>query len=211
MSPIPALEAVLLDIDGTLVDSNDAHARAWVEALSEAGYDVAFDRVRCLIGKGGDKILPELAGSDKDSTKGKKLETRRREIFMRDHLPKVRSFPGTQALLERMHDDGLRLVAATLRRGPSCSAIPPTMSKLLPRRTSASLHCDRGDGPSTPCEVRLPSSTIPMNCSRDTTSRLSHGAHLSRRRRLHPVQRMQRGFELRGARWRSRRTWPSTR
>ena len=35
------LQAVILDVDGTLVDSNDAHARAWVEAFAEAGVTVA--------------------------------------------------------------------------------------------------------------------------------------------------------------------------
>jgi beta-phosphoglucomutase-like phosphatase (HAD superfamily) len=50
--------AVIFDIDGTLVDSNDAHAQAWVEALSEHGRHVAFTRVRPLIGMGGDKLLP---------------------------------------------------------------------------------------------------------------------------------------------------------
>ena len=40
------LRAALLDIDGTLVDSNDAHAQAWVETLAEAGHHVPFERVR---------------------------------------------------------------------------------------------------------------------------------------------------------------------
>jgi beta-phosphoglucomutase-like phosphatase (HAD superfamily) len=52
--------AVLFDVDGTLIDSNDAHARAWVAALAEAGYDIPFERVRPLIGMGGDRIVPEL-------------------------------------------------------------------------------------------------------------------------------------------------------
>ena len=47
------LRGVILDVDGTLVDSNDAHARAWVEALKEGGFDVPFERVRPLIGMGG--------------------------------------------------------------------------------------------------------------------------------------------------------------
>jgi beta-phosphoglucomutase-like phosphatase (HAD superfamily) len=39
-----AVCGVLLDVDGTLVDSNDAQARAWVKALSEHGYDVPFEK-----------------------------------------------------------------------------------------------------------------------------------------------------------------------
>ncbi|HZQ37601.1 MAG TPA: HAD family hydrolase, partial [Dehalococcoidia bacterium] len=47
--------AVIFDVDGTLVDSNDAHAHAWVEALIAFGHPVTFAQVRPLIGMGGDK------------------------------------------------------------------------------------------------------------------------------------------------------------
>jgi HAD superfamily hydrolase (TIGR01509 family) len=117
------LEAVLLDIDGTLIDSNDAHALAWVEALTEGGYDVPFDRVRWLIGKGGDKLLPELIDVDEETTRGKELAARRSEIFKRTYLPQLRPFPGAKPLLERMHRDGLRLVAATSAREDEMEAL----------------------------------------------------------------------------------------
>jgi beta-phosphoglucomutase-like phosphatase (HAD superfamily) len=59
-APGGALRTVLLDVDGTLIDSNDAHARAWVDALRAHGYVVPFEQVRPLIGMGGDKLLPGL-------------------------------------------------------------------------------------------------------------------------------------------------------
>jgi HAD superfamily hydrolase (TIGR01509 family) len=111
--PIMRPEVVLLDIDGTLVDSNDAHALAWVDALTEAGHRVTFEQVRSLIGKGGDKLLPEVTGIAKDSSEGKKLSERRSHIFKKRYLPQLRPFPKASALLERLHQDGLRLVAAT--------------------------------------------------------------------------------------------------
>ena len=46
------LKGVIFDIDGTLVDSNDAHAESWVDTFAEAGYDVPFAVVRPLIGMG---------------------------------------------------------------------------------------------------------------------------------------------------------------
>jgi beta-phosphoglucomutase-like phosphatase (HAD superfamily) len=67
---------VILDVDGTLVDSNDAHARAWVEALTEGGFDVPFERVRPLIGMGGDNLLPEVTGLAKETPEGKQMSTR---------------------------------------------------------------------------------------------------------------------------------------
>ena len=62
---------VLLDVDGTLVDSNDAHAHAWVKALAEAGVRSSSPTVRRLIGKGGDKLLPEVSGIDAESRRAR--------------------------------------------------------------------------------------------------------------------------------------------
>jgi phosphoglycolate phosphatase-like HAD superfamily hydrolase len=107
------LDVLILDIDGTLVDSNDAHAHAWVEVFAEEGIDVPFDRVRRLIGKGGDKLVPELTGIDPDSERGKALSERRAEVFKTKHLPKLRGFPDVRALLEKVVARGVRLVVAT--------------------------------------------------------------------------------------------------
>jgi beta-phosphoglucomutase-like phosphatase (HAD superfamily) len=71
------VRAVLFDIDGTLVDSNDAHAHAWVRAFAEAGVRVDFDKVRCSIGMGGDKLMPSVSGIDEGSSIGQRISTRR--------------------------------------------------------------------------------------------------------------------------------------
>jgi beta-phosphoglucomutase-like phosphatase (HAD superfamily) len=63
--------AAILDVDGTLVDSNDAHAHAWVTAFNEAGIDVSSDRVRRAIGMGGDKLLPHVSGLSAESKVGR--------------------------------------------------------------------------------------------------------------------------------------------
>lgn len=67
------LKGVIFDIDGTLVDSSDAHAQSWVDTFTEAGYDVPFSAVRPLIGMGADKLLPKTIGIRHDSEEGKKL------------------------------------------------------------------------------------------------------------------------------------------
>lgn len=107
------IEAVLLDVDGTLVDSNDAHARAWVDALAEAGHDVEFGRVRQLIGEGSDKLLLATTGIDKHSDPGEALAKRRTDLFLDRYIDRIRPFPHARELLLRMHRDGLRLVVAT--------------------------------------------------------------------------------------------------
>jgi HAD superfamily hydrolase (TIGR01509 family) len=106
-------KVVLLDVDGTLVDSNDAHAMAWVEALEAFGHDVAFERVRELIGKGGDKLLPEAVGIEKDSGEGGEIAKKRSELFKQKYLQLVTPFEGARSLLLELRDRGYRLVVAT--------------------------------------------------------------------------------------------------
>jgi phosphoglycolate phosphatase-like HAD superfamily hydrolase len=104
---------VILDVDGTLVDSNDAHAQAWVDALREYGHDVDFARVRPLIGMGGDKLLPEVIGVAEDSPEGKAISERRADIFRSRHLPDVRGFPKARELVERLEREGTAVTIAS--------------------------------------------------------------------------------------------------
>jgi len=112
-APTNAVEAVLLDIDGTLLDSNDAHAQAWSDVFREAGFEIGSETVLPLIGMGSDKLLPELTGIDAKSEEGKRLIERRKEIFLKEYFPAVRPFPKARDLLERLRADGARLVVAT--------------------------------------------------------------------------------------------------
>jgi HAD superfamily hydrolase (TIGR01509 family) len=107
------LRAVLLDVDGTLVDSNDAHAQAWVDALAEDGLPFPVARVRPMIGMGGDQLLPALTGITKDEPRGKALSERRSEIFLQRYLPTLQAFAGAKDLVARLRARGLRTVVAT--------------------------------------------------------------------------------------------------
>ncbi|CAN5716658.1 HAD family hydrolase [soil metagenome] len=107
------VNAVLLDVDGTLIDSNDAHAQAWVDAGAEFGHEIEFQRVRRLVGMGGDKVLPRVTGLEEDSEEGERLVERRGEIFRERYLPKLSAFPGAVDLVERLRSNGLTLVVAT--------------------------------------------------------------------------------------------------
>jgi HAD superfamily hydrolase (TIGR01509 family) len=106
-------KAVILDIDGTLLLSNDAHARAFVDAAQEIGIEADFEEVRRRIGMGGDKLIPEVFGFEKESREGKKLDKRKGEIFRERYLPTLEPAPGARALLERLRADGVGLVVAT--------------------------------------------------------------------------------------------------
>jgi HAD superfamily hydrolase (TIGR01509 family) len=107
------LKAVLLDIDGTLLDSNDAHAKAWVTALERHGQVAYYPQVRRLIGMGGDKVIPMLLGISESTPIVKQIIKARTEIFIEDHLPHLRPTDGARRLLDRIRSEGLQLVVAT--------------------------------------------------------------------------------------------------
>lgn len=109
----PPLRAVLLDVDGTLIDTNDAHAKAWQDVLAEAGHRVSFERVRPLVGMGGERIVKRLAGVDPKSGEGRAIARAHTERFLGHYLEGCRPFRSVRALLERMRDAGLVLVVVT--------------------------------------------------------------------------------------------------
>lgn len=111
------LRGVIFDIDGTLLDSNGAHARSWVDTLAEAGYDAAFELIWPMIGMGGDKLLPAASGIESESPLGKDVTTRRWEIFQERYLPALRPTPGARELAERLKSHGLKLVVASSAGG----------------------------------------------------------------------------------------------
>jgi len=108
-----SLAGVLLDVDGTLIDSNHAHAQAWADTLAEFGRPTPVETIRPLIGMGGDKLLPKLLGVDAESDEGKRFAKRRAEIFRQQHVPRLRLTRGARQLLERFRHEGLRLTIAT--------------------------------------------------------------------------------------------------
>jgi HAD superfamily hydrolase (TIGR01509 family) len=105
-------ESVLFDVDGTLIDSNAAHAMAWMRALSEHGAHVDITRVRPLIGMGADKLLPAVADVEESSSLGRAIGRRKKELFA-EMLPRLRPTRGARPLLEYLSGHGIDLVVAT--------------------------------------------------------------------------------------------------
>jgi HAD superfamily hydrolase (TIGR01549 family) len=108
------VRTALLDIDGTLIASNDAHAHAWVDALTEAGFPATFERIRPLIGMGADQLLPAVdprLSSDREP--GKSIAKRRGEIFKQRYLDGLQPTRGARDLLVTLHDMHVACVVAT--------------------------------------------------------------------------------------------------
>ena len=133
---MPHIHGVILDVDGTLIDSNDAQAHSWVEAMAAYGYHVAFEKVRPLIGMGGDKVLPETIHVSKDSEQGKAISQKRGEIFKERYLPHLRAFPGARELIEEIRKRGLQVAIAS-------SAKPDELQALLSLVGAADLIKDK--------------------------------------------------------------------
>jgi HAD superfamily hydrolase (TIGR01509 family) len=107
------IKGVILDVDGTLIDSNHAHADSWYRALRGHGFQVSFDKIRSLIGMGSDNFLPAAIGIESEGQLAKEIAKQKGSFFKSDYLPKLKPFPKVPELLERMRSEGLRLVVGS--------------------------------------------------------------------------------------------------
>jgi beta-phosphoglucomutase-like phosphatase (HAD superfamily) len=135
-----ALEGVILDVDGTLVLSNDAHAQAWVEAFADCGYEIRFETVRPLIGMGGDQIIPKLVpGLNSEEGVGKQISSRRKELVLSKYCPQLVSANGSRELVEKMRADGFHLIVASSASSQELDVLLEIarVKDLLPETTSS--------------------------------------------------------------------------
>jgi len=109
--PVP--KAVIFDVDGTLIDSVDPHAKSWQDAFGEYGREVPFDDIRGQIGKGGDQLMPVFLSEDDIEAFGEELEERRGVILKERYLPEVKAFPSVRALFEHLKAEGLKFALAS--------------------------------------------------------------------------------------------------
>jgi HAD superfamily hydrolase (TIGR01509 family) len=118
-----ALDALIFDVDGTLVDTNGLHVRAWVDAFASRGYRIAADRIAVEIGKGGDKLVPSILGREADARDGEALRDAQKTGYERlVASERVRVYPGAEELLERARERGLRTALATSSGGDHLDA-----------------------------------------------------------------------------------------
>jgi phosphoglycolate phosphatase-like HAD superfamily hydrolase len=103
--------AVILGLEGTLVDTREASTLAWLVALHDGGHDVSIDLLRHLSGVAAEEMLRIVAGVKADSIEGREILRQQNRIFRMWYLPRILPFVGARRLLQRMKSDGLRVVA----------------------------------------------------------------------------------------------------
>jgi HAD superfamily hydrolase (TIGR01509 family) len=112
------VDALLFDLDGTLIESNDAHLDAWCEALHLRGFRVGREHVRAQIGKGGDQLVRDLFGDEIESSDGAELRDLQTSHFRERVLRTgIRPTKGAEALLREARRRGLRTALATSSSG----------------------------------------------------------------------------------------------
>lgn len=108
------LDALIFDLDGTLVDTNGMHARAWSAVFARHGFEVPPERVIVEIGKGGELLVPALVGEEAEEELGEALRDGHGEEFLRlvEREP-VRVFARVRDLLGAVRERGVALAVAT--------------------------------------------------------------------------------------------------
>jgi HAD superfamily hydrolase (TIGR01509 family) len=99
--------AILVDVDGTLVDTNYFHTVSWWRAFQDIGEDVPMSRIHPLIGMGSDHLVQELIG--RDSEEASDAHSRHYEPFKAE----IKAFPKAADLLTELDRRGARVVLAT--------------------------------------------------------------------------------------------------
>ena len=105
-------DALIVDIDGTLVDSNYQHVMAWQRAFREHGIETEAWKVHRYIGKGGDQMVSSVAGEEAEAESGDAIRETEGELFQ-DLIGEVRAFDGAARFLRALKDDGFTVVLAS--------------------------------------------------------------------------------------------------
>jgi phosphoglycolate phosphatase-like HAD superfamily hydrolase len=103
----------IFDIDGTLLDSNEYHARAWHQAFAAYGKKISLKKLRLCMGQGADQLLPKFLDKKEIKEIGEDLNKLSGEIFKRNYLAKVRPFPKVRQLFKKIRRGGVRIALAS--------------------------------------------------------------------------------------------------
>ena len=118
------MQALIFDLDGTLIDTVYAHVFAWQRALSEAGFAIDGWRIHRRIGMSGGLFTRAVAREigREISTQDAELVQRRHGELFREFLPERRPLPGARELLAFLRAQEITFGIATSGRRPEIDA-----------------------------------------------------------------------------------------
>ena len=105
-------QAAILDVDGTLVDTNFHHTIAWYRAFRQHDVLMPIWRIHRSIGMGGDQIVPELAGEEIEEEKGEDIRTAEKALYMAV-IEEVEPLTGARELIEDLKGRDLAVILAS--------------------------------------------------------------------------------------------------
>jgi HAD superfamily hydrolase (TIGR01549 family) len=105
-------QAMILDIDGTLVDTNYHHALAWYRAFRQHEVVLPIWRIHRAIGMGGDQLVEELAGPEVEEEDGDEIRDAEGPLYM-EMIEEVEPFEGARELLRELRDRERTIVLAS--------------------------------------------------------------------------------------------------
>ena len=105
-------QAALLDVDGTLIDSNYHHALAWYRAFRRSGIVLPLWRIHRHVGMGGDQLVPALVGKRMNRERGDELRAARDEEYAQ-LIGEVAPLEGARELITDLKQRGLTVVLAS--------------------------------------------------------------------------------------------------
>ena len=104
--------AIILDIDGTLVDTNYQHAIAWDRAFCRHGVELPIWRIHRAIGKGGDQVVADLAGDEVEEKSGDDIRASEGELYA-ELIGEVRPLEGARDFIAELKRRGVTVVLAS--------------------------------------------------------------------------------------------------
>jgi len=104
--------AAVLDVDGTLVDTNYHHALAWYRAFLAHDVVLPLWRIHRHIGMGGDQLVASLCGEEADRERGDSIREAEKDRYM-ELIGEVRPFAGARRLIDALRGRGHKVVLAS--------------------------------------------------------------------------------------------------
>jgi len=104
--------AAILDVDGTLVDTNYQHALAWYQAFRQSDCHLPIWRIHRHIGMGGDQLVESLAGKEFDEEHGEDVRAAEKALYLAT-MPTVEPLGESRELIEDLKEQGRKVVLAS--------------------------------------------------------------------------------------------------